>query len=118
MAFKMAASIAYKEGLKQAEPVILEPIERVCVATPDDNTGDIMGDLNKRRGRVLGMNPIATGMTEIEAEVPAREMHDFATALRQITRGRGSFTYEFVRYERLPNNLVSEVILSIGNDAE
>ncbi len=118
MAFKMAASIAYKEGLKQAEPVILEPIERVCVAAPDDNTGDIMGDLNKRRGRVLGMNPIATGMTEIEAEVPAREMHDFATALRQITRGRGSFTYEFVRYERLPNNLVSEVILSIGNDDE
>ncbi len=118
MAFKMAASIAYKEGLKQAEPVILEPITKICVAAPDDNTGDIMGDLNKRRGRVLGMNPTTAGMTEIEAEVPEREMHDFATALRQITRGKGSFTSEFVRYEKLPSNLVTEVILSIGNDTE
>ena len=115
MAFKIAASIAYKEGLKQAEPVILEPIGKLLVTAPDDNTGDIMGDLNKRRGRVLGMNPVATGITEIEAEVPAREMHDFTTTVRQITRGRGSFTFEFVRYERLPANLVSDVILSIGN---
>lgn len=117
MAFKMAASIAYKEGLKQAEPVILEPIGRLLVSAPDDNTGDIMGDLNKRRGRVLGMNPSSVGMTEIEAEVPSREMQDFATTVRQITRGKGSFTFEFVRYERLPSNLVAEVILSIGNDA-
>ncbi len=115
MAFKIAASIAYKEGLKQAEPVILEPIGTLRVTAPDDNTGDIMGDLNKRRGRVLGMNPVATGITEVEAEVPAREMHDFTTKLRQITRGKGSFTFEFVRYERLPSNLVSDVILSIGN---
>ncbi|MBQ7958636.1 MAG: elongation factor G, partial [Oscillospiraceae bacterium] len=71
--------------------------------------------LNKRRGRVLGMNPVATGITEVEAEVPAREMHDFTTKLRQITRGKGSFKFEFVRYERLPSNLVSDVILSIGN---
>ena len=118
MAFKMAASIAYKEGLKIAEPVILEPIGKLLVDAPDENTGDIMGDLNKRRGRVLGMNPVSDGMTRIEAEVPVREMHSFTTVLRQITRGKGSFELNFERYERLPNNLVSEVILAVGGAAE
>lgn len=113
MAFKMAASIAYKEGIKKAEPVLLEPIGRLLVKTTDDTTGDIMGDLNKRRGRVLGMNPVGDGMTEIEAEVPFRETHSFTTVIRQITRGKGSFTLDFVRYERLPANLVSDVILSM-----
>ena len=118
MAFKMAASIAYKEGLKQAEPVILEPIGKLNVKVPDDNTGDIMGDLNKRRGRVLGMTPLSAGITEIEAEVPMREMQDFANIVRQITRGKGSFSFEPLRYERLPNNLVSEVSLSVSSDDE
>ncbi len=118
MAFKMAASIAYKEGLKQADPTILEPIGKLLVTVPDDNTGDVMGDLNKRRGRVIGMNPVKKGMTEIEAEVPLREMQSFTMQLRQITRGRGSFTLEFLRYEQLPGNLVSEVILSVGDNAE
>ena len=113
MAFKMAASIAYKEGLKLAEPVILEPIGKLVVTAPDENTGDIMGDLNKRRGRVLGMTPMIAGMTEIEAEVPVREMQSFTTVVRQITRGKGNFAFEFIRYERLPSNLVSEVILSM-----
>ena len=114
MAFKMAASIAYKEGMRAADPVMLEPISTLNVTAPDENTGDIMGELNKRRGRVLGMEPTAKGETTITAEVPAREMHDFAMYLRQVTRGLGSFTLEFLRYEPLPANLLSEVIASIA----
>ena len=116
MAFKTAASIAYKEGLRQADPVMLEPIGNLMVTTPDDYTGDIMGELNKRRGRVLGMEPVEHGTTIIQAEVPEREMHDFAMYLRQTTRGMGSFSLEFLRYEQLPANLVSEVIASVGAD--
>lgn len=118
MAFKTAASLAYKEGLKQADPTILEPIGKLFVKVPDENTGDVMGDLNKRRGRVIGMNPVKKGVTEIEAEVPVREMQSFTTQLRQITRGKGSFTLDFLRYEQLPGNLVSEVILSVDNSNE
>lgn len=118
MAFKTAASLAYKEGLKQADPTILEPIGKLFVKVPDENTGDVMGDLNKRRGRVIGMNPVKKGLTEIEAEVPLREMQSFTTQLRQITRGKGSFTLDFLRYEQLPGNLVSEVILSVDNGNE
>lgn len=118
MAFKMAATIAYREGLKLAEPVILEPIGRLLVRVPDENTGDIMGDLNKRRGRVLGMNPVVSGTTEIEAEVPMREMQSFTTLVRQVTRGKGSFAVEFLRYERLPSNLIGEVIVEIGAVAQ
>ena len=114
MAFKTAASIAYKEGLRQADPVMLEPIGELKVTAPDDNTGDIMGELNKRRGRVLGMEPVGGGNTLIQAEVPMREMHDFAMYLRQTTRGLGSFTFDFVRYEQLPANLLTEVISSVG----
>ena len=111
MAFKMAASIAYKEGLRQAEPILLEPIGALNVIVPDDNTGDMMGELNKRRGRVLGMNPTdKAGLTEIVAEVPMAEMSDFTLTLRQMTQGRGSFTFEKVRYEPLPANLVADVI--------
>ncbi len=111
MAFKMAASIAYKEGLRQAEPVILEPIGALNVIVPDENTGDIMGELNKRRGRVLGMNPAdKPGLTEVIAEVPMSEMQDFALLLRQMTQGRGEFTFEKVRYEQLPPQLVGDVI--------
>ena len=117
MAFKTAAGIAFKEGMKQADPTILEPIGSLKVLLPNDNTGDVMGDLNKRRGRVLGMNPAEEkGMTIIEAEVPEREMETFTTQLRQITRGMGTFEYDFVRYEQLPANLVSEVIVSLNND--
>ena len=116
MAFKTAASIAYKEGLRQADPVMLEPIGELKVTAPDDNTGDIMGELNKRRGRVLGMEPVSHGVTMIIAEVPVREMHDFAMYLRQTTRGMGSFTFDFLRYEQLPANLLTEVISAVGSD--
>ena len=114
MAFKTAASIAYKEGLRQADPVMLEPIGELKITAPDDKTGDIMGELNKRRGRVLGMEPVSNGVTLIQAEVPVREMHDFAMYLRQTTRGLGSFTFEFLRYEQLPANLLTEVIMAVN----
>ncbi|MCC8192352.1 MAG: elongation factor G [Ruminococcus sp.] len=112
MAFKMAASIAYKEGMRQADPVLLEPIGSLSVIVPDENTGDVMGELNKRRGRVLGMNPASKkGMTEITADVPVSEMSDFTLYLRQTTRGMGSFDFETARYEQLPPQLVADVIL-------
>ena len=110
MAFKTAASLAYKAGLPQASPIILEPIGSLKVQVPDDTTGDMMGELNKRRGRVLGMNAIGDGMTEIEAETPMSEMQDFATLVRQMTQGSGSFTLEFLRYDPLPSNLEATVI--------
>ena len=110
MSFKMAASIAYKNGMPEASPVLLEPIGNLKVYIPDSNTGDIIGDLNKRRGRVLGMNPSADGLQEIEADVPMSEMSDFATAIRSMTQGRGYFTFDFARYEQLPSNLEAKVI--------
>lgn len=117
MAFKTAASLAYKEGLKNADPVMLEPIGTLNVLVPDENTGDVMGELNKRRGRVSGMEPAETGMTAISAEVPMREMHDFTMYLRQTTRGMGSFTFDFMRYEQLPSNLLTEVIAASADNA-
>lgn len=110
MSFKMAASIAYKNGMPEASPVLLEPIGNLKVYVPDSNTGDIIGDLNKRRGRVLGMNPSTDGLQEIEADVPMSEMSDFATAIRSMTQGRGYFTFDFARYEQLPSNLEAKVI--------
>lgn len=110
MSFKMAASIAYKNGMPEASPVLLEPIGNLKVYVPDSNTGDIIGDLNKRRGRVLGMNPSADGLQEIEADVPMSEMSDFGTAIRSMTQGRGYFTFDFARYEQLPSNLEAKVI--------
>lgn len=110
MAFKLAATMAYKEGLRLADPILLEPIGGLNVIVPDDNTGDMMGELNKRRGRVLGMNPTGKGLTEIIAEVPMSEMNDFTMLVRQISQGRGSFTLEMLRYEHLPSQLVADVI--------
>lgn len=118
MAFKIAASIAYKEGVRQADPILLEPIGGLNVIVPDENTGDIMGDLNKRRGRVLGMNPIGKGLTEVVAEVPMSEMQDFAMLLRQVSQGKGSFTFEMLRYEHLPSQLVAEVIAKFSSNIE
>ena len=110
MAFKTAASLAYKAGLPDASPIILEPIGKLTVYVPDANTGDILGEMNKRRGRVLGMNPMDDGMQEILAEAPISEMFDFTTFLRSSTQGRGSFTLDFERYEPLPQNLEAAVI--------
>ncbi|MDR2932954.1 MAG: elongation factor G, partial [Oscillospiraceae bacterium] len=109
MAFKLAANLAYKAGVAQAGPVLLEPIGNLKVIVPDSATGDIMGELNKRRGRVLGMTPAEDGTTEVEGEVPMSEMHDFTTYLRSVTQGQGSFTFVFERYEPLPANLEDAV---------
>ena len=111
MSFKMAAMIAYKNGLPQASPTLLEPIGALSATVPDDHMGDVMGEVNKRRGRVTGMNPAdEKGMQIVEAEVPVAEMDDFATFIRQCTQGRGSFTFEFVRYEDAPANVAAKVI--------
>jgi len=105
MAFKMAASQAFKNGVEKAAPVLLEPIGKLEVTVPDSYMGDVIGDVNKRRGRVLGMN---TG--QLIAEVPMAEMHKYATDLRSITQARGSFTFEFERYEEAPPNIMQKVI--------
>ena len=110
MAFKLAAALAYKAGIPQASPVLLEPIGSLKVYVPDSNTGDVMGELNKRRGRVLGMSPTQDGLQEIEAEVPMSEMYDFTTVLRSMTQGRGNFMLKFERYEQLPGQLEAAVI--------
>ena len=110
MAFIMAAKLAYKAALPEAGPMILEPVGTLKAHVPADNTGDVMGDVTKRRGRVLGMNPDEDGLQVVEAEVPMAEMQDFTTFMRQLTQGRGHFTLEFARYEPLPSNLESKVI--------
>ena len=118
MAFKIAASLAFKEGMKQASPILLEPIGSLKVTIPDAKTGDVMGDLNKRRGRVLGMEPAGDGLTVIQAEVPIREMHDFTMYLRQVAKGMGEYTFDFLRYEPLPANLLDEVVASVKSSSE
>ena len=109
MAFKMAANLAYKSAIPQAGAILLEPIGNLKVTVPDSATGDVMGELNKRRGRVLGMNPAEDGMQEIEGEAPMSEMHDFTTFLRSVTQGRGYFGFQFERYEPLPQQLEEAV---------
>ena len=110
MSFKMAAALAYKAGMPQASPVLLEPIGSLKATVPDANMGDIMGEVNKRRGRVLGMEPAGNGMQTVQADVPMAEMHDFSTYVRQVTQGRGSFTFEFARYEEAPAQVAAKVI--------
>ena len=110
MAFKMAASIAFKEGITNASPVLLEPIGTLKVLVPDDMLGDVIGDINKRRGRIIGMNPLENKMQEVIGEVPIAEMSDFSTAMRSLTQGIATFTLEFARYETVPANIAQKVI--------
>lgn len=105
MAFKTAARQALKKGFMEANPVLLEPIATMKVVVYDKHTGDVMGDLNKRRGRVLGMNPVETGKTEIVADVPYMEIFGYMTDLRSMTGGSGNFSYEFARYEQAPSDV-------------
>ncbi|MCR4615042.1 MAG: elongation factor G [Clostridiales bacterium] len=119
MAFKTAASIAFKNGIPNAQPTILEPIGTLKAYVPDDKMGDIMGDVTKRRGRVLGMGPAdEPKMQELVAEVPMAEMGDFATVLRSITAGKGYFSIEFARYEDAPQNVAQKVIEESKAEAE
>jgi elongation factor G len=110
MAFKVAGSLAMKQALEQAGAVLLEPIMLVTVSVPEDSVGDVIGDLNSRRGRPLGMEPAGAGMTDVKAEVPMAEMLSYAPDLRSITGGQGEFTMEFLRYEEVPSHLASRVV--------
>ena len=116
MSFKMAASIAYKEGIPKANPVLLEPIGTLNVTVPDEMLGDVIGDINKRRGRIIGMNPLENKLQEIIGEVPMAEMSDFSTAMRSITQGTATFTLELARYEEVPANIAAKVIEASKQD--
>ena len=109
MAFKIAARMAFREAMNKAKPVLLEPIQTVNIHIPESNMGDISGDLNHKRGRILGMD-MEEGMQVVHAEVPLAELSRYATELRSMTQGRGSFDMEFARYEQVPANVANEII--------
>ncbi len=112
ISFKLAARLAYKEGLPKADPILLEPVGKLNVTVPDALVGDVIGDLNKRRGRVLGMNPAEgkSGFTVVEADVPKSEMTDYVIALRAMSQGRARFTFKVERYEEVPGNIAQKII--------
>ncbi len=118
ISFKLAAKLAYKEGLPKAKPVLLEPVGSLKVAVPDSLVGDVIGDLNKRRGRVLGMNPYEkkSGYTEIEAEAPRAEMSDYTIALRAMSQGRGRFDFTVDRYQEVPSATAQKIIAESKNE--
>ena len=118
VSFKIAASMAFKKGVKEAKPVLLEPIMKVEVEVPDDYLGDVMGDMNKRRGRILGMDQQAGGIQLLIAEAPQAEMFKYAIELRAMTQGRGTFSMEFVRYEEVPANISEEIIAEANEKKE
>ncbi|HCI74594.1 MAG TPA: elongation factor G [Lachnospiraceae bacterium] len=117
-AFKTAANMAFKKGFMEAGPVLLEPIVSLHVTVPDKFTGDVMGDLNKRRGRVLGMNPDHKGNTIIDADVPQSELYGYSTTLRSMTGGSGDFAYEFARYEQAPAEVQEKEIAARAKELE
>ncbi len=117
MAFKVAASLAFRK-LEQANPVLLEPIMKAEVVVPDECMGDIIGDLNRRRGRILGMIPLGSGLQKVEAEVPQAEMTKYATDLRSMTQGRGWFKLVFERYEEVPGNISGKIIEQTKKELE
>ena len=118
MAFKTASSQAFKKGFMEASPVLLEPIASLKVVVPDSFTGDVMGDLNKRRGRVLGMNPCGKGKTCVEADIPMLELFGYNTDLRSMTGGRGDYSYEFARYEQAPADIQEKQIAARAAEKE
>jgi elongation factor G len=117
MAFKIAGSMAFKQAVAEAEPYLLEPIVKLTISVPEDTVGDVIGDLNSRRGRPLGMEPKGS-VTEIQAEVPMAEVLDYAPDLRAITGGRGDYGMEFERYEEVPAHLAQKVIAEAQEEAE
>lgn len=110
VSFKIAASLAFKKGIVVANPCLLEPIMKLEITVPEKYTGDVMGDMNKRRGRILGMEPTDNGKTKLLAEAPQSELFDYAIVLRAMTQARGTFTVEFSKYEELPAHLAEKVI--------
>ena len=115
MAFKKATMQAFKKGIMEAAPVLLEPIATLRVTVPESYSGDVMGDLNKRRGRVLGMNPLTNGKQIIEAEIPMMSLYGYCTVLRSMTGGRGEYEYEFVRYEQTPSDIQEAEVKARAN---
>ncbi len=118
MAFKTAAFQAFKKGFMEAGPILLEPIASLKVTVPDAYTGDVMGDLNKRRGRVLGMNPTAGGKQVIEADIPMSGLYGYCTDLRSMTGGRGEYSYEFARYEQAPSDVQEKEVAARASEAD
>lgn len=118
MAFKMATIQAFKKGFMEAQPILLEPIASLKVTVPDSYTGDVMGDLNKRRGRVLGMNPVAGGKQVIEADIPMSSLFGYCTDLRSMTGGRGTYAYEFSRYEQAPSDVQEKEVAARAGKVE
>jgi elongation factor G len=109
MAFKIAGSMGFKEGFRRAKPVLLEPIMKVEVVTPEDYSGDVIGDLNRRRGQIMGMDDNTSGKI-ITAEVPLSEMFGYATTVRSMSQGRATFTMEFGKYVEVPPNIAEGII--------
>ncbi len=118
MAFKIAASLAFKKGMKEAKPILLEPIMKVEVLVPDEYMGDVMGDMNKRRGKILGMEPQKDGQQLVIAEAPQSELFEYAIDLKSMTQARGSFNMEFVRYEEVPSNISEKIIEEAEKEKE
>ena len=118
VSFKIAASLAFKKGIVEANPCLLEPIMHLDITVPDDYTGAVMGDMNKRRGRILGMEPQMGGGQKLMAEAPQSELFDYALVLRSMTQGRGQFTMSFERYEELPKQLADKVIAEHAAEEE
>ena len=110
MAFKIAASLAFKKGITEANPVLLEPIMRLEISIPDEYMGDVMGDMNRRRARILGMEPVGHGVQKLMAEAPMAELLDYPIALKAMTQAKGSFTQEFLRYDEVPHHLATKII--------
>ena len=110
MAFKIAASLAFKKGIVEAKPCLLEPVMHLDIVVPDEYMGDVMGDMNKRRGKILGMEPQTGGGQKLVAEAPQAELFDYAIVLRSMTQARGSFEMRFERYEEVPANLADKII--------
>ena len=110
MAFKIAASLAFKKGIAEAKPCLLEPVMRLEIIVPDDYIGDVMGDMNKRRGKILGMEPLAEGGQKLMAEAPQAELFDYAIVLRSMTQARGNFSMHFERYEEVPAQIAQKII--------
>ena len=118
LAFKMAASIAFKDGFLRANPMLLEPVAELSVVVPDKFTGDVMGDLNRRRARVLGMESVANKKQNIRADIPMSELFGYSTSLRSITGGLGEFSYEFARYEQAPGDVQKREIQARASKLE
>ena len=111
--FEIAGGQALSKGMREATPVLLEPVMSAKILVPDDYAGDVMGDFNSRRGRIQGMTPKGNGTTEIEAAIPQAEMLRYATDLRSQTQGQGTFTMEFDHYEEVPGHLVPKIVEEI-----